>query len=344
MWRIQTTLQTVRWRRVPWRLYRLLLPAPLRHRIARLLALPAPGTRGLSVGRVAWLSLKDFFVDDMTTYGAAMAFHLLLALFPFVIFLVTLLSFLHIPGFFDWLVSQVRIMLPIHTMGQVAAAVRQVRTEAHGGLLSIGIIAALWASSAGMRAVMNAVNVAYDVTESRPIWQRYALSLAFTLGFTALVIAAIALMLVGPEAVAALAAHVHAGLDRVVIAVWTWLRIPVALLLLMLAVALIYYVAPNMDQPFKLLTPGAVLAVVLWLAASFLYSTYVSTFAHYTATYGNIAAIVVLLLYFFISSLALLLGAEVNSVIDCHAPHKREDSRPKAHDTQAPRAGHKHVS
>lgn len=292
------------------------------------LSLRLPATRGLGVGEVGWRAVKDFFVDDMTTYAAALAFHLFLALFPFVIFLIALLAFLHIPGFFDWLLAQARIVAPVGTMGQVSQALRQVRAHAHGGLLSVGIIGAVWASSNGMRSLMNALNVAYDATESRSIWQRYLLSIAFTIGFALLIIAATALMVTGPEATTWLADRV--GLGQVAIALWTWLRVPIALLLLMCAVALLYDVVPNVDQPFELLTPGAVLAVAVWLAASLGFSAYVMTFSHYTATYGNIAAIVVLLLYFFVSSLALLLGAEVNGVIYQHAPrYKKRASREK---------------
>jgi membrane protein len=187
---------------------------------------------------------------------------------------------------------------------------------------------------------MNAVNVAYDVTESRPIWQRYGLSLAFTLGWAALAIGATALLLSGPAALSRLAAHV--GLDRAVVAVWAWLRVPVALLANTLAVALIYYVAPNMEQPFRLLTPGAVLTLLGWLSASLLFSAYVATVAHYTTTYGSIAAIVVLLLYFYISSLVLLLGAEVNAVILQHAP--RDQSSAHARVARARRAGRKPIA
>jgi membrane protein len=301
----------MRWRRVARRLYRTLLPACLRRRIALLLAFRLPGLRGLGVGTCAWLAIKDFFVDDMATYAAAVAFHLFLALFPFVIFLVALLSFLHLPGFFDWLLSQAGVALPASMWGQVAQAVRQVSTHVRGGLLSAGIIAS-----------------------------RYGLSIAYTLGFTALVIGATAVLLSGPAALAALAAHV--GLDRAVVAVWGWLRVPVALLVLMLAVALVYYVAPNTEQPFQLLTPGAVLAVLGWLSASLLFSAYVATVAHYNTKYGNIAAIVVLLLYFYISSLALLLGAEVNAVILHYAPREQGSARARA--AQPRRAGRKPVA
>jgi membrane protein len=274
--------------------------------IAWTLGRSLPGLRGLAIGRVAWLAFKDFFVDDMATYAAAVAFHLLLALFPFVIFLLALLSFLHLQGIFDQLSRLASTVLPGQARSQLAQAMHELRIHAteHGGLLSLGILAALWAASAGTRSVMNALNVAYDVTESRSVWQRYALSLAFTLGFTALVIVSTAVLLLG--------------------SVWNWLRLPLALLVLTFAVALIYYVVPNTTQSFQLLTPGAVLAVVVWLCASLVFSTYVSSIAHYSTTYGNIAAIVVLLLFFYISALALLLGAEINAIVQHYAPRERD--------------------
>jgi len=111
---------------------------------------------------------------------------------------------------------------------------------------------------------------------------------------------------------------------------------------LTLAVALVYYVAPNIEQPFQVLTPGTVLAVLGWLSASLLFSGYAATVAHYSTTYGSIAAIVVLLLYFYLSSLALLLGAEVNAVILQHAPRDQGSADAKA--ARARRAGRKPVS
>jgi membrane protein len=312
-----------RWRRTARHLYTALVAPSLRRRIAAVLDLRLPGLCGLGVGRVVWLTLTDFYVDDMPTYAAALAFHLLLALFPFIILLLAVLSLLHLPSFFEGLGRAVRDALPAQEMDPLAQAVQQVRTTAqeHRGVLSLGILGALWTASAGMRALMHALNVAYDVTESRPLWQRYLLSLAFTLLLTAVVITATGVLVLAPEAMAGLAAHV--GLDRAVSGAWIWLRLPVALLLLMLAVALVYYVAPNCAQTFQVLTPGAVLAVVVWLSASLLFSAYVTTLAHYSAKYGSIGAIVVLLLYFYITALALLLGAEINAVLQHYAPRPR---------------------
>jgi membrane protein len=114
------------------------------------------------------------------------------------------------------------------------------------------------------------------------------------------------------------------GLDRAFVSLWAWLRVPVALALLTVALALAYHLLPDVAQPFHLLTPGAVLALLVWVAATIGFAAYVTTVAHYSATYGSLAAIVVLLLYFYVSSLALLLGAEVNGVLYQQAPRPRQ--------------------
>ncbi len=279
---------------------------------------------GLGPGTLARRSVKEFLADDMTTYAAALAYHVLLALFPFVIFLVALLSFLRIPGFFDWLMSQAQLALPGQASQQVTAVIEQLRDSREGGLLSFGILAAIWAASAGVRSLMNALNAAYDVEESRPTWQRYLLSILYTLGLAVMLILAAGLMLLGPQVVEWLAGQV--GLGGFVVMLWTWLRWPVAVLLLMLALAVIYYVTPNVDQPFQFITPGSVLAVIVWVLASLGFSYYVSNFGSYNATYGSLGAVVVLLLYFFISSAVLLLGGELNAEV-YHANQRQQQGQ-----------------
>lgn len=293
-----------------------------------------PGLHGLGPGALATRAVKGFIDDDMATHAAALAFRILLALFPFALFLLTLLGALRLPRFFDWLLEQARVALPAQAAGQVATVVGEVRAGGQGGLLSFGLVAALWAASAGVRATMHALNVAYDVAETRPLWRRYPLSLAYTVGLAALLIAAAGLMLLGPRAMGWLAGRV--GLADLVVALWAWLRWPAATLLLALAVAIVYYAAPNVEQPFRLITPGAVVAVIAWLLASLGFSYYVGHFGDYGATYGSLGGVVVLLLYFFISSAALLLGAEVNAEIHHARQGDRGDSRG---DAGAGRAG-----
>lgn len=267
--------------------------------------------RGINPFELLKRSLRAFNKDDMLTYAAALSYSALFGLFPFLIFLVALLSFLQIPEFFDWLLEQARTVLPADSYRLVESAIDNMRGQPQGGLLSVGILIAIWGASSGIRSVMNALNVAFHVEESRPSWKRYLLSIVYTLALAVLLIASAGLMLVGPRAMTWIAKQ--AGLGDLFVTLWTWLRWPVLALLLMVAAALIYHVAPNVDQPFVLLTPGAVLAVIVWVLASVGFSYYVSNFANYGATYGSLGGIIVLLLYFYISSAVLLLGAEVNA-------------------------------
>nr|BFE90882.1 hypothetical protein GCM10020185_14180 [Pseudomonas brassicacearum subsp. brassicacearum] len=186
--------------------------------------------------------------------------------------------------------------------------------QSKGGLLSVGIVIALWTASAGVRLMMSAMNAAYDVVEGRPAWKRFPLSIFYTIGIAGMLLAAAALMVLGPQVMGWIAAQV--GLETFIVTLWTIVRWPVIVFLLMVAVALIYYVMPDVKQEFRFITPGSVLAVVVWIVASLGFAFYVKTFADYNAMYGSIGAIIVLLLYFYISSAVLLLGAEMNAVIE----------------------------
>ena len=157
---------------------------------------------------------------------------------------------------------------------------------------------------------MHALNVAYEV-EDPAVWKKFPLSILYTVLLAVLVITAAALMLIGPRLAAWVAKLV--GLGDVFTTVWTWARIPVGVMLLVLVAALIYYLFPNTGQPFQLITPGAILAVIVWVVASLGFSWYVANFASYNSVYGSLAGVIVLLLYFFISAAILLLGAELNS-------------------------------
>lgn len=258
-------------------------------------------------------ALQGFGQHSMTTYAAALSYQVLFSLFPFILFLVALLGFLGIPEFFSWLQQQATSLLPSQAAQQVATVIGQLQ-QPQGGLLSFGIILALWSASGGVRAVMGAMNAAYGVREGRPAWKLYLLSLLYTLGLALLLIAAAALMIVGPQAVRWLDARI--GLGGAVVTLWNVLRLPLIVVLLTLSIALVYYLTPDVEQRFRLLTPGTLLAVFVWLAASFGFGYYVQNFADYNATYGSLGAIIILLFYFYLSSAILLFGAEVNATLE----------------------------
>lgn len=276
--------------------------------------------RGLRLGpwQLLKLTVKEFLDDEMPTYAAALAYQGLFSLFPFLLFLIALLGFLHLPEFFDWLREQAAYVLPGQALEQVNPIIDQLQ-QRQGGLLSVGIVVALWSSSAAVRSLMSALNAAYDVRELRPVWKRVPLSLFYTLGLAAMLMLVAALMILGPQVMGWIAERI--GLQDFVVVLWSLLRWPVVITLMMMAVAVIYYVTPNVKQKFRFITPGSVLAVVAWVAASLAFGFYVKNFADYNAMYGSVGAIIVLLLYFYISAAVLLLGAELNAVIEHHLPH-----------------------
>lgn len=271
------------------------------------------GFEGLSPVGVTKQAAKEFMEDDMNTHAAALTYRILLAIFPFLIFILTLLSAFNMEEFFDALLDEARNALSPELYTQFENVLTQVESGANGGLLSFGLLLAIWSAAGGVRSVIHALNVAYDVEEARSLWKKYLVSVLFTIGLAVIFLAALVLMFLGPQTMEWLADQ--AGLGTLFVTVWTWLRIPVAIILMILAVALIYYFFPNVDQPFRIVSPGSVVAVLGWVIATLGFSIYISNFGNYNATYGSLAGVIILLLYFFISSAVLLFGAEVNAVI-----------------------------
>jgi membrane protein len=258
---------------------------------------------------------KEFSEDDMPYYAGALSYQVFFSLFPFLFFLLALLGALNLPGFWDSLLDQARAVLPEQeAAGVVEQTVEQIRSQAQGSsLLSLGIILTLWSASSAVRTTMHALNVAYDVEEERPAWKRYPLSIFYTILLAVLIIVAVGLMLIGPQIAQWLAQQI--GLGSVFVTHWEWGRIPAALLVLTAVVALVYYLCPNTDQPLQFITLGVVLAVIVWVVASFAFSFYVNNFASYSPTYGSLGAVIVLLGYLYVSASVLLFGAEVNEQI-----------------------------
>ena len=258
-------------------------------------------------------SIKKFSADDMLVYAAAVSYQVFFSLFPFIIFLLALLGFLNLQPVFDFLLQQSKTVMPKSAFGMVQSITKQVQGQASGGIMSFGVVLALWSASSAVRMAMHALNVAYDV-EDRPAWKKIPLSVLYTLILATLLIVAAGLMFMGPKLVEPILQAIGlSSLAGLFLTIWTWVRIPVAVVLLMVAVALIYWLFPNVRQPFRFITPGAVLAVIVWIAASLAFSFYVANFSSYSATYGALASVIVLLLYFFISAAILLLGAEINA-------------------------------
>jgi membrane protein len=180
-------------------------------------------------------------------------------------------------------------------------------------LFSVGLLITLWSASGAFAALINALNKAYDVEETRPIWKVRGIALLMTLGLSAIILIAVLLLVAGPPIGKGIAELF--GLGPIFELVWNIVRWPVALFFMVLTVALLYYFAPDADQPFRWITPGGLIGVLLWVLASVAFRYYVSNFGSYDETYGSIGAVIVLLLYLYISSLTILFGAELNATL-----------------------------
>jgi membrane protein len=195
------------------------------------------------------------------------------------------------------------------------------------------VVIAVWSVSSGVRSLTKALNAVHEVQESRPGWKRYPLSYFYALGLAITTILASGLLLIGPRVVEWVVGLF--GLEEVFISLWTWLRLPVALVLIMLTVSTVYWAFPSVDHRYRLVTPGAALAVIGWVVASLGFSFYLKNFANYSVVYGSLGAAFALLLYFYISATVVLFGAEVNAALHhCTSDSKvREEERRPGHET-----------
>ena len=286
---------------------------------------------GLSVKELAVRVWNKAMADEVLDRGAALAYYLLFALFPGLLFLTTLLGILPIPDMMDRLLGYARQALPPDAASLVERTLGEIQAGARGGLLSVGFLGALWAGSAGMAAAMTALNVAYGVEEMRPFWKRRLVAIALTIGFALFIITALVLMVFGPRIGESVASAL--GLGDLFTVLWNVISIPVVILLVLVGIALVYFLAPASTQRWQWVTPGSLVALVLWLGLSYGLRVYVTYFGDYNATYGSIGGVILLLLWLYLSSVVILLGAVVNSEIE-RAAAERGDP------TAKPRGAH----
>ena len=263
---------------------------------------------------VAQRTYDKVLTDDCLGRAAQLAYYFLFALFPFLLFLVTLLGYIPVPDLLDHIMLLLAHALPREALTLVQDNVHSLVTQPRGGLLSFGIIAALWTSSSAITAIMAGLNRAYGVEENRPWWKVRITALLLTLGSSLFVIAATVLLIFGPQLGTWLASSV--GLGDVFAAVWTVGRWVIILGCLIVALAALYYFAPDVQQQWRWITPGSVCAVIGWILASLGFAYYVNNFGSYNATYGSIGAVIVLLTWMYATGFFILVGGELNSEIE----------------------------
>jgi membrane protein len=259
--------------------------------------------------------VQEFQRDDALGIAAQLAYYLILALFPFILVLVSLMGTFGSPELASEILAYFQRVMPEQAYDIIETFTANIisgQAEAPG-LFTFGILFTIWAASGAFAALINALNRAYDVQETRPFWKVRGIAILMTLGLSVLILIGVLLLVLGPQIGEAIA-NVF-GLEETFTLVWEVVRWPVALFFMVFTVALLYYFAPDVDQPFRWITPGGLIGVLLWVLASVGFNFYVSNFGSYNKTYGSIGAVIVLLLYLYISSLTILFGATLNATL-----------------------------
>lgn len=259
-------------------------------------------------------TLKEFSQDDCAGLAAESAYHILFAIFPLAIFSAAMSAIINrVFGLdlFGKIMSALTSRLPTDAATALSGPLAKVLSNQSGGLLSFGIITALLSGSAAVSTFIKALNRAYDVEETRPIWRRKVTEILLTLFVGVVASAAFIVIVFGGKLGDAIAKRIGAG--HVFTVFWNIIRWPLILAFISLALAVLYWVGPNIKQKFQWISLGAILATVAWVLAIGAFGLYVSKFGSYNKTYGTLGGIIVLLLVFYISSLVVMFGGQLNS-------------------------------
>jgi membrane protein len=282
---------------------------------------------GLGVRELARRVYAEIWEDEVLDRAAALSYYFLFALFPALLFLTALIGLAPWGDLMGRFMQYVSDVLPPDAASLLSKTLAEVLRGARGGLVSVGAAASLWAASSAMASIMAAMNVAYDVTDPRPWWKQRAIAVGLTLVFSVFTVTALLLMVFGPriaEAVANLT-----GLGPLFVSAWAVLEWPVAAVVVVTGIALVYYLAPAVKQRWYWVTPGSVFALAMWLLASIGLRLYVQYVGSYNATYGSIGGVILLLLWLYLAGVSLLVGAEINAEIE-HAAAEHGERTAKA--------------
>ncbi len=267
-------------------------------------------------------SFSEAMADDILDLAAQQAYYFFFALFPALLFVIAIASFFPLQSLIDDVVAMLAQFAPQAVVEVLTSAMASLSKQNSGGVLTFGFLITIWSSSGAMVSIITTLNTAYDVTESRPWWKTRLIAIGLTMALAAFIVASMFLVIAGPTVAENLASRMHLGEAFK----WTWwlLQWPVVFMLVATAIAIIYYYAPDVEQDWVWITPGSVLATLVWLAVSVALKLYYQLVPNANAAYGAIGGIMVLMLWFYCSGLALLVGAELNAEIEHASPYGKD--------------------
>ncbi len=276
----------------------------------------------LSWRELARRTYSEVLADNCLGLAAQLSYYFFLALFPALLFVVAIISFVPVEGLLDSITSMLARVAPYEMLKLVQDQILKIANDKNGGLLTLGMIGTIWSTSSGVTAIIDTLNQVYDILEGRPWWKVQLIALGLTVALAVFIVVSFALVLVGPTLAEKVALWAHMGQAFE----WTWkiLQWPLIFALITFAIAVVYYYAPDAEQEWIWITPGSVFATILWVLISLAFKFYVANFGSYNATYGAIGGVIVTMLWFYMSSLAILVGAELNAEIEHASPYGKD--------------------
>lgn len=267
---------------------------------------------------------REMGYDDAMGMAAQIAFYAMLGLFPFMIFVLSVISMFPLGDSLQpLLLEALQDQMPQEAARYVTSVVMDLLPAENQGLLSFGLLASLWGASMAVGALITTINRAYNLRPRRNLAHQKLLSIGLTLALSSLWLIAMTIILVGPRMTQELFQLI--GIASETNTFWTSVRLPMAFVLNLTALSILYYVAPEAKQKFRWILPGALTSTLLWLGVSQVFRYFLQNFGQYNKTYGSLATVVVLMVWLWLSGLVFLLGAEINSLMK----RMEEDDPPK---------------
>jgi membrane protein len=276
----------------------------------------------LSWAELAKRTVHEIWADDLLNLAAQQAYYFFFALFPALLTFISLASFFPIENLTGQIVDMLGRFAPPDVITIITDQIKKISESGHGGILTFAFVLTIWSSSGALVSIISTLNTAYDITEGRPLWRVRLTAIALTIGMAFFIILSMALVLVGPTLAEHLANTMHLGEAFK----WTWwvLQWPLVFALVASGIGLVYYFAPDAVQDWVWITPGSVVATLLWVVVSLGLKFYIVQFGDYNETYGTLGGFIVLLTWFYLSGLAILIGAELNAEIEHASPYGKD--------------------
>ncbi|MEY8188316.1 YihY/virulence factor BrkB family protein [Peribacillus simplex] len=271
--------------------------------------------------------IKEIKEDRITGLAAEQAYYYLLALFPLLILLLSILPYLNID--IQTALDTLKTFMPAETMEVVEKNIINILSERNGGLLTFGFLGTIWSASNGMNAFIHSMNIAYDVEETRNFIKARIISIVLTLGLVVAFIVMLGLPVFGKVIIDLLQQVIPIPEETQIL--FSLLRWVIAVVVISLVLAFLYRFAPNKSFPIKHVIPGAVTATVLWLGISLGFSFYVSNFSNYSSTYGSLGGVIILMLWLYLSGLIFVIGGEINAILHRQNSIPKKQSRTIVH-------------